>query len=206
MMTRLKQHLKDENYWNECIAIISKDNVLNKAHVKFLEHKFYHLAQDAHRAVIVNGSDPTCSSISEYDEAMLEEFIDNAQLLVNTLGYKVFDAIALVSPAEEKGNVFHLSAARGDAHAQGGLVADGFVVFKGSKIASNTVPSMSNSLKKFRQKLIAKGIVDSDFLFTNDYIFTSPSLAAAIVLGRSANGRIEWKTANQKTLNMLEKA
>lgn len=65
---------------------------------------------------------------------------------------------------------------------------------------------MSDSLKKFRQKLIAKGIVDSDFLFTNDYIFTSPSLAAAIVLGRSANGRTEWKTANQKTLNMLEKA
>lgn len=206
MMTRLKQHLKDENYWNECIAIISKDNVLNKAHVKFLEHKFYHLAQDARRAVVVNGSDPTCSSISEYDEAMLEEFIDNAKLLVNTLGYKVFDAIELISPTEENDNAFHLSASRGDAHAQGGLVADGFVVFKGSKIASNTVPSMSDSLKKLRQKLIDKGIVDSDFLFTNDYIFTSPSLAAAIVLGRSANGRIEWKTAEQKTLNMLEKA
>lgn len=65
---------------------------------------------------------------------------------------------------------------------------------------------MSDSLKKLRQKLIDKGVVDSDFLFTNDYIFTSPSLAAAIILGRNANGRVEWKTADQKTLNMLEKA
>ena len=37
---RLKQHLNDEIYWNDCVAVISKDNLLNKAHVKFLEHKF----------------------------------------------------------------------------------------------------------------------------------------------------------------------
>ena len=30
MFTRLKQHLK-EDYWNDCIAVISKDNLLNKA-------------------------------------------------------------------------------------------------------------------------------------------------------------------------------
>ena len=38
MLVRLKQHLKDHNYWNDCVVVISKDNVLNKAHVKFLEN------------------------------------------------------------------------------------------------------------------------------------------------------------------------
>ena len=92
MFTRLKQHLK-EDYWNECIAVISKDNLLNKAHVKYLENKFYNIAQDTGRAIVLNGTIPTCSSISEYDEAMLSEFISNTKLLVNTLGYKTFDSI-----------------------------------------------------------------------------------------------------------------
>lgn len=92
MFTRLKQHLK-EDYWNDCIAVISKDNLLNKAHVKYLENKFYNIAQDTGRANVLNSTIPTCSSISEYDEAMLVEFISNTKLLVNTLGYKTFDSI-----------------------------------------------------------------------------------------------------------------
>lgn len=92
MFTRLKQHLK-EDYWNDCIAVISKDNLLNKAHVKYLENKFYNIAQDTGRANVLNSTIPTCSSISEYDEAMLSEFISNTKLLVNTLGYKTFDSI-----------------------------------------------------------------------------------------------------------------
>lgn len=30
--------------------------------------------------------------------------------------------------------------------------------------------------------------------FARDQVFTSPSAAAAIVVGRAANGRIDWKT------------
>lgn len=93
MLTRLKQHLRDTSYWSDCIVVVSKDNLLNKAHVKFLENKFYGLAKTAGRSVVINNTVPTCSSISEYDEAMLLEFISNAKLLVNTLGYKIFDTI-----------------------------------------------------------------------------------------------------------------
>ena len=55
MFTRLKQHLK-EDYWNDCIAVISKDNLLNKAHVKYLENKFYNIAQDTGRANVLNST------------------------------------------------------------------------------------------------------------------------------------------------------
>ena len=46
IFTRLKQHLSDKDYWNDCVAVISKDNLLNKAHVKYLENKFFLLAQN----------------------------------------------------------------------------------------------------------------------------------------------------------------
>lgn len=205
MIVRLKQHLKDQNYWNDCVVVISKDNILNKAHVKFLENKFYCLANDAKRATIINNTVPTCSSISEFDESMLEEFIENAKLLVNTLGYKVFDKIdvSLIENNKSSQNIFFIKAARG-ADAKGVLVADGFLVAKGSKIAKDTAPGMSANLVTLRKKLIDKGIVDKEFLFVSDHVFTSPSLAAAVVMGRNANGRTEWKKSNGKSIKDIE--
>lgn len=38
--TRLKQHLHDADYWSDAIVVISKDDLLNKAHVKYLESVF----------------------------------------------------------------------------------------------------------------------------------------------------------------------
>lgn len=205
MLVRLKQHLKDHHYWNDCVVVISKDNILNKAHVKFLENKFYNLAIDAKRATIINTTVPTCSSISEFDESMLEEFIENAKLLVNTLGYKVFDKvdISAMENSEEKQNIFFIKAARG-ADAKGMLVSDGFLVAKGSKIARDTTPSMSANLVNMRNRLFEKGFVNQECLFVTDYVFTSPSLAAAVVMGRNANGRIEWKTVNNSSIKDIE--
>ncbi|EGI77621.1 DUF4357 domain-containing protein [Hylemonella gracilis] len=60
-----------------------------------------------------------------------------------------------------------------------------------------------------RQELIANGVLvqeGSGYRFTQDYPFSSPSTAAAVVLGRSANGRIEWKDAKGRTLKELQEA
>lgn len=204
MLTRLKQHLKDVEYWSDCIVVISKDNLLNKAHVKYLENKFYLLAQAADRSVVINSTIPTCSSISEYDEAMLQEFISNTKLLVNTLGYKTFDTIEDSSLKRQNSQVeFYIKAARG-ADAKGIAVSDGFAVLKGSTIAFSTVQSMSPNLIHLRTDLCEKGIIDAEYKFTKDHIFTSPSLAAAIVMGRNANGRTEWKTSDNKPLKEIE--
>jgi len=204
ILSRVKQHLKDKDYWNDCIVVISKDNILNKAHVKYFENKFYNLAINSKRASVVNSTIPTCSSISEFDESMLEEFIENAKLLVNTLGYKVFDKINISTGKNKaKTTLFYIKAARG-ADAKGTLVSDGFLVMEGSKIAFDTTPSMSDALIKLRERLISQNIVNNEYIFVDDYIFTSPSLAAAVVMGRNANGRTEWKTTEGKTIKDIE--
>ena len=131
---------------------------------------------------------------------MLEEFIDNAKLLVATLGYKSFETL---EPQIEETIKFYISAARG-AEAVGTIVSDGFIVFKGSTVASSTTSSMSDNLKNFRAKLYADGIIDSNNKFVEDYLFSSPSYAAAIVMGRNANGKTEWKTADRQNIHDIE--
>lgn len=43
------------------------------------------------------------------------------------------------------------------------------------------------------------------YLFTSNHIFSSPSAAAAVVLGRSANGWIEWKYQDGNTLDAVKR-
>ena len=44
------------------------------------------------------------------------------------------------------------------------------------------------------------------YVFVQDYAFRSPSTAAAVTLGRNANGRTEWKDGQGRTLKTLQEA
>lgn len=58
-----------------------------------------------------------------------------------------------------------------------------------------------------RQELISNGVLAMQgglYHFTQDYTFSSPSTAAAVLLCRSANGRVEWKGADGRTLKELQ--
>lgn len=205
IVKRLNQHLSQKDFWNETISIISKDENLNKAHVKYLENRLHTIALNAKRYKVENSIIPTQSSISESDRAEMEEFIENIKMLVNTLGHKVFDEKREIKKKQIIDR-FYIKSARG-ADATGELTSDGFVVYKGSKATNSITASMGFNLINFRKKLMDNGIFTDkiDFLeFSEDYLFSSPSTAAAIVMGRNANGLLEWKLENGKTLKEYE--
>ena len=203
ILRRLNQHLTQKDFWNEAVIFISKDENLNKAHIKYLENRLHDIAKSANRYKIENSVTPTQSAISESDRAEMEEFIDNIKMLVNTLGHKVFDEKREFTPKQQ---TFVLKAARG-ADAQGEPTSDGFVVFKSSKATGSTVTSITHSFLTLRQKLIDEGVIvakDDYYEFPDDYIFSSPSAAASLVLGRNANGLTEWKQKSGKSLKEFE--
>jgi len=205
VLKRLNQQLSQKDFWNEVIVFISKDENLNKAHIKYIENRLHDIAVSSNRYKIDNSTIPTLSSISESDRAEMEEYIENIRMLVNTLGHKVFEDKREVTN-NKKSQLFQIKAARG-ADAFGEPTSDGFLVFKGSKASISTTPSLSPSLLKMRQQLIDKNIIhkiDDSMQFSEDYIFTSPSLAAAIVMGRNANGLEEWKLKTGQTLKSFE--
>ncbi len=205
ILKRLNQQLTSKDFWNEAIIFISKDENLNKAHIKYLENRLHDIAKAANRYKVDNTVIPTQSSISESDRAEMEEFIENIKMLVNTLGHKVFDEKREFKP-KQKQETFFIKGARG-ADGQGEPTSDGFVVFKNSKAAGSTAPSMTQNFLMLRQNLINQGVLIDrvDYLeFQDDYIFTSPSTASSIVLGRNSNGLSEWKLKDGKTLRDFE--
>lgn len=205
ILKRLNQQISSKDFWNETIVFISKDENLNKAHIKYLENRLHEIAITANRYKVDNSIVPTQSSISESDRAEMEEFIENIKMLVNTLGHKVFEEKREFN-RKQKQSTFYIKAARG-ADGQGEPTSDGFVVFQGSKAAATIVNSMTPSFVTYRQKLIDEGVLaekGESLEFTDDYIFSSPSTAAVIVMGRNANGLTEWKSKEGKTLKEFE--
>lgn len=205
ILKRLNQQLTQKEFWNEAIVFISKDENLNKAHIKYLENRLYEIAKYGNRYKVENSVIPTQSSISESDTAEMEEFIENVKMLTNTLGHKVFEE-KRETKTKQKSAVFYIKAARG-ADAQGEPTSDGFVVFKGSKATGDTVASITQNFVTLRNKLINEGILkksDDVYEFPEDFIFSSPSAASSIVLGRNSNGLTEWKLKDGKTLRDFE--
>lgn len=207
---RLCQHNEDakKDFWNDAIVFISKDNKLNKAHIKYLEHRLYNIAKEVDRYEIINSSIPTKSNVCESDEADMEEFIEKLKLLVDTLGYKTFEPIRKdKTPQEKKVSLFYIKAK--GVKAEGEQTNEGFVVYKNSEVIKNTQPSLPNSGKINREKLINNGSIiekGDNLLVVKDIVFSSPSAAAVLILGRSANGLTEWKLADGTSLKSINES
>lgn len=93
--------------------------------------------------------------------------------------------------------------------ARGYEAPDGFVVFKDSQAVTREVPSILTYQSSLRADLLNQGVVeprDEKWLFAQDYVFSSPSTAAAVILGRNANGRIEWKDEKGRTLRGIQES
>lgn len=192
---RILQH-QDKDFWSEALAYVSKDENLNKAHIKYLEFILHKTASETARYKIFNNNTPNCPSISESDQAVMTEFAVNLQLLVGTMGYKFFQK--LTKSKVTKQEKYMISAARG-ANATSVLISEGIVVLKDSSVAISEVPSTPQVVIKKRTDLMESGVIQ-EFKFVKDYLFSSPSTAAAVVMGRSANGLIEWKKEDGSTI------
>ncbi len=201
-LVRLKQHNKGKDFWTVALVIISKTKYFTKTHIKYLEWYCHEAIKKANRFKLDNSSLPNCPYISESMEADLIDNFDTIKILVSTLGYPLFDQI-------EKPEKKDILICKGkDAFAEGEYSEDGFVIFKGSKCNLTETNIAVTWIPNLRKKLIQEGILAQQsnvLIFTSDYIFSSPSAAAAVILARSANGWTEWKYKDGKTLDFVKR-
>jgi hypothetical protein len=203
---RLDQHYKQKDFWTHAVVFISKDQNLNKAHVQYLEARLAALAQEAKRAVLDNSNVPQLPVLSEADRADAEAFLADILLCLPVLGVNVFEK-PKISASTESERVQELFLRAKGIEARGIYTAEGFIVRAGSQAVKKESPSIYNHWKDLRRSLIENRIFQDEgdhYRLTQDYTFNSPSMAAGILLGRPANGRIEWKDAKGRTLKEIQ--
>lgn len=200
--SRVDAHLKSKEFWTGVVAFTSKDESLNKAHVRYLEARLLQIAALADRADLDNQTAPTSPPLSEADRADADGFLREMLPILPLLGVSAFEAVETPASAAE------LLRLKGkDADATGADTSEGFVIFADSLARGDAVPSTHTYLIGLRQTLLSDGVLQphgNHLRFVKPWIFNSPSTAAGVVLGRSANGRVEWRNVAGQTLKQIQ--
>ncbi|MDO5742708.1 MAG: GIY-YIG nuclease family protein [Vagococcus sp.] len=158
ILCRLEEHLlqSKKDWWNVAVVFTTSNNSFGPTEVSYLENRFYHMAKEANRFQAENDNDPNPGNLTEEKESELEEYIDYAKLVIGALGFSVFEALRPHETAstdyDELQTMPILYCSRASVDARGQLTSEGFVVFKGSKIRSDTTPSCPSSVKRYRKK------------------------------------------------------
>lgn len=113
----------------------------------------------------------------------------------------MFDPVAETATPSNPQELFYCESS--GANGRGLYTEEGFVVLSGSTGRKDVVPSIANTSDgRMREPLLKSGVlkVDGDkIVFTKDHLFRTPSGAALVLLGRTANGWVEWKTEGRGT-------
>ncbi|MDV6319464.1 GIY-YIG nuclease family protein [Chromohalobacter sp. HP20-39] len=206
---RLKQHNRPEekggkDFWEKVCLVTSKDQNLTKAHVKYLESLLIQSAGQVGRCKLINGTSHDYINLPESDRADMAFFLEQIRTVLPVLGLdflretsrppKESDVASAVEP--ETSPRFTLEVPRHGIRAIGQEIDGEFYVFKGS-LARGSWTGTERGYQSLYNQLCEDGalIVGSEGgrVFSEDQSFSSPSAAAAVVSGRSANGRISWK-------------
>ncbi|WP_018878680.1 GIY-YIG nuclease family protein [Thioalkalivibrio sp. ALE28] len=210
---RLKQHNRTEeqggkDFWEKVCLITSKDQNLTKAHVKVLESLLIQQAQRVGRCTLVNGTRHDYIGLPEADQADMAFFLEQIRTVLPVLGFEFLrdssrppskDVVAgalVASPDEDTSPRFRLMLPKHGITAFGQEVEGEFFVLEGSQARAEWV-GPAHGYQRLHQQLCEEGVVveggDGILQFARDYAFSSPSAAAAMVSGRTANGRVEWR-------------
>ncbi|WP_026145713.1 GIY-YIG nuclease family protein [Nocardioides sp. Iso805N] len=217
--SRLLQHARPEDqrgkdFWDRAVVMTSKDLNVTKAHAKFLESRFVALSVEAGRARLLNGNTPPQSTLPEADASDMDAFIDQLRIVLPVLGVNLLRSTRVApDPGLEVRRVkygsslfletetptFSLSHKRDGVTATAQEVDGEFTVRAGSLARRDWVASVEHNYEKLYRQLVTDKVLLVDVesgarIFSRDYVFASPSAAAAVVLGRNANGRLEWRT------------
>lgn len=147
------------------------------------------------------------SRLPESDREDMEVFLARIRQLLPVLGSDVLAPIAQPAAKAQPGGVFFCRIK--GAEARGQRTANGFVILQGSTAVLEERPSAESYpyVVAQRKQLIADGTLiekDGFLVFTKDGEFSSPSAAAVVRHGGSANGLIAWKTKDGKLLKQLD--
>jgi predicted GIY-YIG superfamily endonuclease len=200
---RLANHAAKRDFWSRLVIFTSKDGMINRAHARHLESRLFQIGSEAKRCHLENKVSPGLPQLSDQDRDLAERFLGEMLVVLPVIGISAFE-LPIGDQAVDVPDLF----LRGKgAQGKGSETSQGFKVFAGSVARLEEVDSIHGWTHDLRADLVENGVLEQGpegLAFTQDYVFRSPSASAAVLLGRSANGREEWRTADGKTLKQVQ--
>jgi hypothetical protein len=210
MSVRLKDHAAKLDWWDEAVLITAAGDPLHKAHVKYLESRLIEIAKEAKQISLHNSNMPPRASLNEAAIANMESFLETLSMVLPAIRVDFLQIQTRpAAPQQDRTDntptpLFHLHIPKHGIQAKAVISGGEVVVQKGSQARCEWAGSRAQNTHYFKlhdqllsnRTIVVQGEVA---VFTENYAFSSPSAAAAVVAGRSANGRTAWKLPDGRT-------
>lgn len=209
---RLRYHQRDKDFWDRVVVITSKDANLTKAHGRYLESRLILLSTRAGRVTLENNTAPAIPALPEADASDMDYFVSQLQIVLPVLGINAIRVplpkSSTPTPSEAtESPIFRLRHIKLGVDAQAQQIDGEFTMLAGSLVVGSWhgISKADSTMKAYASyrahhgQLVAGGAIAIEGgkgHVTRNIVFSSPSTAGAVALGRSCNGRREWISAD----------
>jgi len=202
---RLKSHIREgKKEFKDIMCFTTSDNSFDEWDINYLEKTIISLAKEKSDLHLMNLSNGNNTNIKIYRKADLNIYIEEMKFILNIL------ALNFLEKNREENNwdeaKFHIDSKSTNATLE--INEKWYVVLKGSYGNDNEQDSMLKTYKNLRNELYERWVIekrDGKIYFLKNYIFTSPTAPAQILLWYSVIWPQKWKNKNGMTLLEYEK-
>lgn len=202
---RLRKHNLPEpdgkDFWNHAWIITSQNLNLTKSHIKYLERQLIEKSRASKSCKLDNKDSSGNLPLPEADVADMNFFLTQLEIILPVMDFDHLRSPTTqkraqeLTPVIEASPQFKCSIAKDGVFATAIEVEGQFIVCEGSAARGEWVGTKRGYMGMY-ERLRAGGVLvegpEGLLIFSEDTPFDSPSAAASIVSGRSANGRKAW--------------
>lgn len=209
MLNRVKEHKRAGEFtWADDVVFLITPPGFGPTELNYLENTFHDKIKNAGRYRCDNKVDPHNAELHEEIVGVVNDFIEDAEDILAIFGHRLFTP-AKQWDVEKEGEepsirvqeavkvAVRLKCVGSGAEAYGENTDDGFKVFADSKVSKTMCESFKKSNSYEIRMQLMKDKILSGRTFQKDYVFSSSSAAATVILGRSASGPKSWKQMAQ---------
>ena len=115
IISRIQQHVDGKDFWTNALIMISSNNILNSAHVGWIEANLVQKVKELSGHSVLNGNQPSDPNLNLQDKTLAETFLKRLEEMLPIIGLPLFeqnddlDGSDILAQAQEE-NTSYLNA------------------------------------------------------------------------------------------------
>lgn len=91
IISRIQQHIDGKDFWTNAVVLISSNNILNSAHVGWIEANLVQKVKEVSRHKVVNGNQPSDPRLNLQDKVLAATFLSRLEEMLPIMGLPLFE-------------------------------------------------------------------------------------------------------------------
>lgn len=91
IISRIQQHVDGKDFWTDALIMISSNNILNSAHVGWIESNLVQKVKELSAHTVLNGNQPSDPKLNLQDKTLAETFLERLEEMLPIIGLPLFD-------------------------------------------------------------------------------------------------------------------